>query len=249
MLGLISAGCFLAAWQAFAMWLRSGSFASPVQVADSIIDLVREGVYGKSLTVHMLTSAEEVFSGYAAALPTGVGMGLLMARVRITRMLFDPLFRLIRPIPPIAWIPIAILWFGIGLPAKTFVIWLAAWVPCLINSYTGASLVPPILEAAARTLGLNAWQMFFRVVIPSSLPYIFTGARIALSNAWMNVVAAELLAATAGLGYIMEAGRRALDPGTMFASMTLISLWGAGMNIGLQVLERRLIPWGIEQRA
>jgi NitT/TauT family transport system permease protein len=160
----------------------------------------------------------------------------------------DPLFQLLRPIPPLAWIPLSLLWFGIGIKSKIFVIWLSAFVPCVINSYTGIRLTEPLLVKAALGLGVKRQRDLLReVAIPSALPVILGGVRIGLGAAWMTLVAAELLASDAGLGYMMQMARRALEPSVIILGMLVIGILGALMARGLRVLEKRVCPWVKEE--
>jgi NitT/TauT family transport system permease protein len=154
--------------------------------------------------------------------------------------LVRPIFEVMRPIPPIAWIPLAILWFGIGLGAKSFIIWLSAFVPCVINSYTGIKLTDPVLVRVARIFGATDREIFFKIGIPSAVPMVFTGLRLSLNSAWMTLVAAELLAATEGLGYMIQMGRRLLRPDIIVLGMLTIGLVGAILAGVLGKIEQRI---------
>ena len=118
------------------------------------------------------------------------------------------MFELIRPIPPIAWIPLTVFWFGIGLTGKVFIIWIAGIVPCVINSYVGVRMTSPVLIQMARTYGASDWQIFCQLCIPSALPMVFGALQLALAYCWTNLVAAELLAADSGLGFLITMGGR-----------------------------------------
>ena len=118
------------------------------------------------------------------------------------------MFELIRPIPPIAWIPLTVFWFGIGLTGKVFIIWIAGIVPCVINSYVGVRMTSPVLIQMARTYGASDWQIFCQLCIPSALLMVFGALQLALAYCWTNLVAAELLAADSGLGFLITMGGR-----------------------------------------
>jgi NitT/TauT family transport system permease protein/taurine transport system permease protein len=150
---------------------------------------------------------------------------------------------LIRPIPPLAWIPLAILWFGLGDTAKIFVIWFAAFVPALINTYTGVREVDGLLVAAARVHGASSWQIVTEIIVPGALPLIFTGLRLALQASWTTLVAAELVGAFFGLGRVLIIAAQDIYPGMIAYAMAWVALLGAAMTGALGLLERRLIPW------
>jgi NitT/TauT family transport system permease protein len=154
-------------------------------------------------------------------------------------IMVTPIFDAVRPIPPIAWIPLAIIWLGIGLPAKAFIIWLAAFVPCVINSYTGIKLTNPVLTRVAEIYGASRWEAFYKVGVPSAIPMVFTGLKLSLNASWTTLVAAELLAASEGLGYLIQMGRRLSMPDIIIVGMLTIGFTGAMMSWGLNRIEAR----------
>jgi ABC-type nitrate/sulfonate/bicarbonate transport system permease component len=204
---------------------------------------IAEGYMGSSIFKHLGASLLVVLSGFGAAIVIGIPLGAAMAWNRSIETLFGPLITLLRPVPPPAWIPLAILWFGIGLGGKTFVVFLSAFVPCLMNAYTGIRETPPELLAAARTLGADRRTLFLEVALPSSLPVVMTGMRIALGNAWATVVAAELVVATEGLGFLIMNGYRNFESQIMAVGMIVIGVVGFLMNIGFRALEKRVVRW------
>lgn len=213
---------------------------SPGDVLDGL-NRIRDGYMGRSLGEHLLASLTVMVSGFALALLVGVSLGVLMAWFAPLDRLFGPLIAVLRPIPPPAWIPLAILWFGIGLAGKTFIVFVAAVVPVLVNSYVGCKETPDHLIKAARTLGAGDRIVLWSVVLPSALPMILTGTRISLGIAWATIVAAELVVADRGLGYLIMSGYRNFEANIMAAGMILIGLIGAAMNVGFSVLERRAL--------
>ena len=170
-----------------------------------------------------------------------------MGYFKIADWLIRPIFEVMRPIPPIAWIPISILWLGIGYPAKIFIIFMSAFVPCVINAHVGVTLTNATLINVAKTCGASRWQIFTTVCIPSALPLVFTSLRLALGNAWSALVAAEMLAATAGLGYMIQQGRNFIRSDIIIVGMLTIGLTGALMSFGLSRLEGKLTPWRTEK--
>jgi len=166
-----------------------------------------------------------------------------MAWSRPLDLAVGPLIALLRPIPPPAWIPLAILWFGIGLPGKTFIVFLSTITPCLINSYAAIKQTPPNLLNAARMLGASRTELLFRVALPSGLPMVVSGLRVGLGTAWATVVAAELVVASAGFGFVIMSGYRSIEPDVMAAGMIAVALTGFLMNLLFAQIERRVIPW------
>ena len=177
----------------------------------------------------------------------GIPLGWIMGYYKIANRLIRPLFEIMRPIPPIAWIPISILWLGIGYQAKAFIIFVSAFVPCVINAYTGVTLTNQTLVDVSKTCGASKWQIFRTVCIPSSLPLVFTSLRISLGNAWSALVAAEMLAATQGLGYMIQQGRNFVRSDIIICGMLVIGISGALMSAGLAFIEKKATPWRTEK--
>lgn len=220
----------------------------PQNIVTDFVRILKNPYVGHNLVGHTLVSLQIVLGGFLLAVGIGIPLGILMGWFKRIEALVDPLFQLLRPIPPLAWIPLSLLWFGIGIKSKIFVIWLSAFVPCVINSYTGIRLTEPLLVKAALGLGVKRQRDLLKeVAIPSSLPVILGGVRIGLGSAWMTLVAAELLASNAGLGYMMQMARRALEPSVIILGMLIIGILGALMARGLRALERRICPWVAEE--
>ena len=198
---------------------------------------------GATLIEHFLVSFQLAFSSFVAAVVIGVPLGLVMGQYKAFDRFFPPIFEIIRPIPPIAWIPIVILVAGIGMPAKIFIIFIAAFVPCVINSYLGIKLTNPVLINVAKTFGASNWQIFTKVCIPSSLNMVFTGVRNALGASWSTLVAAEMLASTKGLGYMIQMGRQLIRPDIILVGMLTIGCIGALLSWLLGLLEKKVAPW------
>lgn len=201
------------------------------------LKLVEVNPDGALLQQHALASLGLAFAGFLSAIIIGIPLGLFMGWYPKVNMLVRPIFDAIRPIPPIAWIPIAILWLGIGTPAKAFIIFLAAFVPCVINSYTGIRLTNPVLIRVAEIYGASNFETFRKIGIPSAIPMIFTGMKLSLNAAWTTLVAAELLAASMGLGYMIQLGRRLARPDVIIVGMLTIGFLGALMSWILTKIE------------
>ena len=194
---------------------------------------------GATLQAHTLTSLGLALGAFGLAMLIGVPLGLFMGWYKPVRFLVRPIFDTIRPIPPIAWISLAILWLGIGYTAKVFIIWLSAFVPCVINAYIGITLTNPVLIRVANIYGASNWETFVKIGIPSAIPMIFTGLKLSLNAAWTTLVAAELLAASEGLGFMIQMGRRIARPDIIIVGMLAIGFSGALMSMLLSYIESR----------
>ncbi|HET7033235.1 MAG TPA: ABC transporter permease, partial [Casimicrobiaceae bacterium] len=183
--------------------IGSGRFPSPGEAWDALRQIAIVGYADARLAEHVLHSVKLVMLGFAAAAIVGVPLGLAMGANRACEAFVNPAFLLIRPIPPLAWIPLAIVWLGLGDAAKVLIIWFAAFVPAVINSYSGVRSIEPYLIEAARMLGVRRAMFVREVLIPGALPMIFTGLRLSLQACWTTLVAGELIGAIAGLGHVL----------------------------------------------
>src|SRR5213079_2734913 len=195
------------------------------------------------LQEHFLHSCKLVLMGFAAAVGIGVPLGMLMGASRRWEALINPVFLLLRPIPPLAWIPLAIVWLGLGDAAKILVMWFAAFVPVVINSYAGVRTIEPHLVEAARMLGVSRWMFIREVLVPGALPMIFTGLRLSLQACWTTLVAAELIGAIAGLGHVLSQAALDIFPAMIVVGMVGVAIAGAAMTALLGIVERRAMPW------
>jgi NitT/TauT family transport system permease protein/taurine transport system permease protein len=199
---------------------------------------------GAVLMAHVWASLQVALLGFILGSLIGVPLGVGMAWYPRFDMLAKPLFDLMRPIPPIAWIPLMILWFGIGLQAKAGVIFLSAFIPCVINAYSGIKLTSAVHIWVASTFGATHWEILWKVAIPTAIPSIFTGMRISLGLAWTSLVAAELLAATQGLGFMIQVARMLGRPDIIMVGMLTIGGIGALLAFLLEMLERVFVKDG-----
>lgn len=241
-ISIVSLILFLAAWELICRLELVGIYqlVPPSQIIDVFFTKLTDvNPDGALLQQHAWASLSLALVGFVAAIVIGVPLGLFMGWYPGVNLLVRPLFDAIRPIPPIAWIPIAILWLGIGIYAKSFIIFLAAFVPCVINSYTGIRLANPVLVRVARIYGASNWETFLKIGVPSAIPMIFTGMKLSLNAAWTTLVAAELLAASQGLGYMIQLGRRLARPDIIIVGMLTIGLLGALLSWILSRIESR----------
>jgi NitT/TauT family transport system permease protein/taurine transport system permease protein len=236
----------LAAW-----WLATTGFGlvnklrlpSPEDVWAALMQINTRGFAGATLWVQAVHSLQLVAKGFFVAVITGVPLGLLMGWSRRAEIILNPTFLILRPIPALAWIPLAIVWFGLGDSGKIFTIWLTAFVPSVINTFTGVRQVDPVLIAAARTQGASTPQVLRHVVFPGALPMIFTGLRLSLQASWTTLVAAELVGAFFGLGRVLNVAGQDIYPGMILVGMAAVAVCGAATTWLLGVVERRVLTW------
>jgi NitT/TauT family transport system permease protein/taurine transport system permease protein len=220
-------------------------FPAPAEVFDAARQIVVDGYSNARWHEHVLRSVMLVTMGFAVASAAGVALGLAMGASRVVEAFANPIFLLLRPIPPLAWIPLAIVWLGLGDAAKIMVIFVAAFVPSVINSYTGVRQIErPIFEASAM-LDIKGWRYWREVLIPGALPSIFTGLRLSLQASWTTLVAAELVGAIAGLGQILNQGAQDIFPAMILVGMASVALAGWSMTAALGWIERRVMPWRV----
>jgi NitT/TauT family transport system permease protein/taurine transport system permease protein len=218
-------------------------FPSPAEFWSALTQFVTDGYAGGTLWVQAWYSTRLVLMGFAVAVVTGVPLGLLMGVSARVEALLNPAFLLVRPIPPLAWIPLAIVWLGLGDAAKILVIWFAAFVPSVINTWTGVRGVDRTLIAAARVHGARPRHLLFGVIVPGAMPMIFTGLRLSLQASWTTLVAAELVGAFFGLGRVLDAAYRDINPPMIAVAMVVVGILGAATTRLLAMAETRLMPW------
>lgn len=198
---------------------------------------------GATILEHFAASFSVAFLGFVLAALIGVPLGLMMGYNIYAKAYANTIFEILRPIPPIAWIPIIMLMLGIGTNAKVFIIFIAAIVPAVINSYTGIKRVPEVYINVGQSLGMSHFRIFTKICIPYALPAVFTGLRLSLNTAWVALVAAELLASTKGLGYMIQIGRVLAKPEIIITGMFVIGCSGAAMSAVLSILEKNFAKW------
>lgn len=216
---------------------------SPKTVAQQFLNLVQHGYMGVPLWQHVLTSLARIITAFLlaalVALPLGIGAGL-SARARAV---LDPLVEFYRPIPPLAYLPLIVIWFGIGEAAKVILIYLAIFAPVFIATVSGVRAVDGSKIRAAQSLGATRWQIIRHVILPGSLGDILTGLRIGLGVGWSTLVAAELIASTQGLGFMVQSAAQLLQTDVVVIGILIIALIAVAVEIGLRILQRKLVPW------
>ncbi len=214
----------------------------PIKVFTTFIDkFTNPNPDGGTLIKHTMASLQIALTGYIVAIIIGIPLGILMAWNKYIDRFVRPIFDLVKPIPGVAWIPLMIVILGIGIESKAAVVFFSAVVPCVLNSYTGIKQTKEVHLWVARTFGSKRRQMLFKVAIPTALPYIMTGIRIALGSAWVSIVAAELLGSTKGLGFMIQQSRGIYRTDIIIVGMISIGICGAILTGVLTAIERKVI--------
>jgi taurine transport system permease protein len=242
---LASAVFWLAVW-----WLASALelvpalfLPSPLAVANRFATTLQSGFADATLLQHTAASLFRVLSALALALLVGVPVGIGMGLSPLLRGLFDPIIEAYRPIPPLAYLPLVVIWFGIGEGPKILLIFLAILPAIALSTASGVRGVPLERINAARTVGANRLQVLRDVILPNALPEILVGARIGLSVGWSTLVAAELVAATRGLGFMIQTASNFLVTDVVIVGILTIAAIAFAMEFAMRFTERKLTPW------
>jgi NitT/TauT family transport system permease protein len=231
----------LAAWWIIVIATHSVIFPTPGQVVTGVVELIRDG----TLWLHIGASLGRVAAGFLLAVAVGVPLGLWMGWVRGAHDTLNPLFQILRPISPIAWIPIAILWFGVGNASPVYLIFISSVFPMVVQTVAGVHTIEKRYLRAAENFGVSRYTLFTQVVIPAVLPQIIVGMRIGLGVAWLVVVAAEMIALRSGLGYLIIDSRNAGNRyDLVIAGMIIIGLIGLLLDGLMRLLEGlKIVRW------
>jgi ABC-type nitrate/sulfonate/bicarbonate transport system permease component len=224
----------------------SAMLASPAQVCAGLWELAVRGMPPEFLLhKHVLHSLLLVGSGFLAALFTGVPLGLLLGGSRLARAVLEPVFEFFRPVPPLAWIPLSVLWLGIGFKSAVFIIFLGAFFPILVNTCSGVRNVSAGCIGVAEVLGASRRDIWLKVLLPASLPSILAGVRISMGIAWMTLVAAEFTGVQQGygLGYMIMTARDLQRLDMIMAGMAVIGFIGIAIEHCLGRIARYLLRW------
>lgn len=223
--------------------LPAGYLPSPWEILNELKTLAIDGYKGVPIWDHIGISLFRALSGFFLGVAIGVPLGLITGYSRLGDAMMSPVMAFIRPIPPIAFIPMVVLYFGLGELGKVVLITWTSFNYVHVNAHAGASNVPIAYLRAAQSMGLSPRQAFFRVVLPSAMPSIFTGLKVAMALSWAVVVAAELIGAQAGLGYMISDAALTFRITTVFVGIGLIGAIGLSLNGILNVAEARLVHW------
>ncbi|MFQ7549274.1 MAG: ABC transporter permease [Blautia marasmi] len=218
-------------------------FPTPQATWERFVKMAERPISRTTITGHILISLKRVLSALILAVVSGIGIGLIMGWSKKVNAVLSPILTALRPIPPIAWIPLVILWFGVGEFSKVLLVFIGAFFPVVLNTATGVSMVDPMYLNVGRVYNANTFQMLRHVVMPAALPAVMAGVKIALSSGWMVVVAAEMIASKSGLGFLITRGNESYDVALVLCGMILIGLVGAVLSAVFTLMERWLCPW------
>jgi ABC-type nitrate/sulfonate/bicarbonate transport system permease component len=219
---------------------------SPVNIVMGFTELLTQGLPpGYTLAGHCAASLKRVLSGVAIAIVTALPLGIAMGYWTRARNYLTPFVEMIRPIPPLAWVPIAILWFGIGDRSSSFIIFLGAFFPILLNTIGGVLSINRRLIESSIILGAKKKALFAKVLLPGAMPSIITGVRIAFGIGWMTLVAAEFTGVKSGygLGYMIMTARDIQRPDQIIAGMAVIGVIGYAIDFGIRKMEHKILRW------
>ena len=216
---------------------------SPQAVLGKLYQVATEGYMDATLWQHLSASLARVAVALLAAALTAIPLGILLGRSRRARAIGDPIIEFYRPLPPLAYLPLIVIWFGIGELSKILLIYLAIFAPVAMSTAAGVSAVAPDRVRAAQALGATPRQILWHVILPSALPEILTGIRIGLGTGWSTLVAAELIAATRGLGFMVQSAANFLVTDVVVLGILVIGAVAVGLELLIRALQRRLTPW------
>lgn len=238
---LVMAAFLVAAWWVVVVESKSVIFPTPAQVVIATVDLVQQG----TIWDHIGASLFRVGTGFLLAVVVGVPVGLWMGWVKGAFATLNPLVQVLRPISPIAWIPLAILWFGVGDLSPIFLIFLSSVFPTIVQTADGVHTIDRKYLRAADNFGVTRYKLFLQVVIPAVLPQIIVGMRVSLGVAWLVVVAAEMIALRSGLGYLIIDSRNAGNRyDLVVAGMAIIGITGLLLDGMMRRLQRlKVVGW------
>lgn len=241
---LLAFGSFLLVWELLAVFTNAKMFLPPA--SKIISEFLKSFVHpiGKyTMPMHIGVSLYRVGVAFILATLAGIMLGVAMGYSKTAEAIIKPIVEFIRPIPPLAWVPLSILWFGLGNESKFFIIFLGCFNFILVNTYDGTKNVDPELLGAARMLGANERQVFFKVVLPASVPYIFAGLQIAITAGWSAVVGAEMIRSDEGVGWLIVMGMSNGNTVQIMVGMFAIGIVGFLLATGMAALERKLLVW------
>lgn len=214
-------------------------FPSPARIWQAFLNSVENG----KLQINILISLRRVIIGYVYGAALGISVGVILGLSKKTYRLFSFLLEILRPIPIIAWVPVLIMIFGIGEMSKIIAILIGSFWSIFLNTYDGIQNVDGKYLEVANMFMKTKYETIFRVIVPATLPSIFTGLRIGIGSAWISVIGAELIASSAGLGYMISYSREMAQPANMYVSVLIIGIIGYLINAVLKLIERKSLRW------
>ena len=231
-------------WLVTAMgWVKPLFVPSPQAIVGSFVSILQNGYTGEPLWVHVGISTARVFGAFLLACLVGIPLGLAMGISPIARGIFDPPIEFYRPIPPLAYLPLMIIWFGIGETSKVLLIFLSVFAPVALGARSGVRSAAIEQIHAAYSFGATRWQVLIRVILPAAMPEILTAMRIGIGFGWTTLVAAEMVAATSGIGYMVLSASQFLQTSVVIMGIIVIAAIAYMFDLLMRLLERRLVPW------
>lgn len=216
---------------------------SPGAIVTKFVDVWQNGFTGTALWEHMLVSTIRVFGAFALACAIGIPLGIAMGMSPVIRGIFDPPIEFYRPIPPLAYLPLMIIWFGIGETSKVLLIFLSVFAPVALGARAGVRSAAIEQIHAAYSFGASRWQVMRHVILPSAMPEILTAMRIGIGFGWTTLVAAEMVAATEGLGYMVLSASQFLQTSTVIMGIVVIAAIAYAFDLLMRFVERKAVPW------
>jgi taurine transport system permease protein len=243
--GLVAVLALLGLWWGVtaAGWIAPLFLPAPAAVWRKLVSVAGDGFMDATLLQHAAASLGRVALALLLALAMAIPLGLWIGLSRSVRGLLDPLIEFYRPVPPLAYLPLIVIWFGIGELSKVLLIALAIFAPVVIATSTGVRAVHETTLRAALAFGATRRQLLRHVVLPAALPQILTGVRVGLGVGWSTLVAAELVAATRGLGFMVQSAAQFLNTEVVVLGIFVIALIAFALELALRALQRRLVPW------
>lgn len=224
-------------------WVKPLFVPSPQSIVEKFIDVLAAGFTGTSLWEHIATSTARVFGAFLLACAVGIPLGLAMGMSPAIRGIFDPPIEFYRPIPPLAYLPLMIIWFGIGEVSKILLIFLSVFAPVALGARAGVRSAAIEQIHAAYSFGATRWQVVTQVILPAAMPEILTAMRIGIGFGWTTLVAAEMVAATKGIGYMVLSASQFLQTPTVIMGILIIAAIAYAFDMLMRLVERKLVPW------
>ncbi len=224
-------------------WVKPLFVPSPQSIVAKFLDVLQNGFTGAPLWEHIWISTARVFGAFLLACVIGVPLGLAMGMSPVIRGIVDPPIEFYRPIPPLAYLPLMIIWFGIGETSKVLLIFLSVFAPVALGARAGVRSAAIEQIHAAYSFGATRWQVLRQVILPAALPEILTAMRIGIGFGWTTLVAAEMVAATKGIGYMVLSASQFLQTPTVIMGIIIIAAIAYAFDMLMRYVERRLVPW------
>jgi len=241
----VSTAVIIALWTLATLsgWIKPLFLPSPLAIFQKFIQISTEGFANHTLWQHTAISVLRVFGALVLACITAIPIGLAMGMSRVMRGIFDPPIEFYRPVPPLAYLPLMIVWFGIGELSKVLLIYLSIFAPVAIGTRSGVRSAAIEQVHAAYSLGATPWQVLTQVILPAALPEIITATRIGMGVGWTTLVAAEMVAATSGIGFMVLSASQFLQTSTVIMGIVIIAAIAYAFDLLMRFAERRLVPW------